>query len=220
MRVRAKDGDAVFAARKHVGCACGARHVARAGNSHTAVGTLGTAQTKLSHGTPLSSSDHTRGLCGRKRLEADRVEQRRLKQLALKGRSGHTHHGFARKHEVALGNRIDIHVGAKSPQVLEKRRVEHTSARGRKKRRQVVDILIGKAQVLYQIGQVGGAAHNGIGAAKRLVAIKRRKAVAFLKLAVFPQALSHRELVKVGKHRHIGRAGNICQRHGISNDRG
>ena len=133
--MRAKNRDAVFATRKHVGCACGARHVARTGNGHAAIGALGATQAKLGHGATLCSGDHTRGLCGRECLEADRVEQRRLKQLALKGGSGHTHHGLARKHEVALGNRIDIHVGAKSPQVLEKRRVEHTSARRRKKRR-------------------------------------------------------------------------------------
>ena len=174
----------------------------------------------LHHGAALCGSDHARRLGGYKRLEADGVEQRGLEQLAFKGGAGHAHHGLARKHEVTLGHSVDIDVSAKFPQVLEERTVEHAPACRRGKRRQVIDVLVGEAQVLHQIGQVGRAAHHGIGASKGLVTIKRGKAIALLELAVFPQALSHRELVEVGEHRHISGARNICQRHGISNDRG
>ena len=145
MRVRAEDGDTVFAAREHVGCARSACHVTRTGNGHAAIRSLGAAQAKFGNRAALCGSDHARRLGGNKRLEADGIEQCCLEQLAFKRGAGHAHHGLARKHEVALGHSVDIDVSAKFPQVLEERRIEHAPARRRGKRCQIVDVLVGEA---------------------------------------------------------------------------
>ena len=128
VRMCAKNGNAVAAPGKHVRRRRAARHVARARNSQAAIGTLGAAQAKLGDGTTIGGQYHARRLGGNKRLEADDVEQRGLEQLALQRRAGDAHHGLARKHELALGHGVDIHVRAEVAQVVEECRLKHRAA--------------------------------------------------------------------------------------------
>ena len=128
MRMRAKDGNAVAATGEHVGRRRAARHVARARDGQAAIGTLGTAQAKLGHGTAVRRQHHARRLGGDKCLEADDVEQRGLEQLALQRRAGDAHHGLARKDELALGHGVNVHVRTEVAQVVEECRLEHRAA--------------------------------------------------------------------------------------------
>ena len=128
VRMRAKDGNTVAAAGKHVGRGRAASHVACARNGHAAIGTLSATQAKLRNGTAVGRQHHARRLGGDERLEADDVEQRRLEHLALQRRAGHTHHGLARKDELALGHGVDVHVRTKIAQVVEECRLEHRTA--------------------------------------------------------------------------------------------
>ena len=214
--MRAKDGNAVAAPGKHVGRRRAARHVARARNGQAAVGTLSAAQAELCHRATIGRQHHARRLGGNERLEADDIEQRGLEQLALQRRTGHTHHGLARKDELALGHGIDVHVRAEVAQVVEELGLEHRAAGRSRKRREVVDVLGRKAQVLDQLGQLGGTAHDGIRAAKGMVAVKRGKTTLLIGFAALPQALGHSELVQIGEHCNVGGMRGVGQSHGAT----
>ena len=216
MRVRAKDGNAIAAPGKHVGRGRAARHVARARNGQTAIGTLGAAQAELGDGATIGRQHHARRLGGDERLEADDVEQRGLEQLALQRRAGDAHHGLARKNKLALGHGVDVHVRAEVAQVVEELGLEHRATGRGLKRREVVDVLGRKAQVLDQLGQLRGAAHDGVGAAKGMVAVKRRKTTLLVGLAALPQALGHSELVQIGEHCDVGGMRDVGQSHGAT----
>ena len=214
--MRAKDGNTVAAPGKHVGRRGAAGNVARARDGQAAIGTLGAAQTKLGHGAAVRRQHHARRLGGDKCLEANDVEQRGLEQLALQRRAGDAHHGLARIDELALGDGIDIHVCTKIVQVVEESGLEHRAAGRGLKRGEVVDILGRKAKVLDQLGQLGGAAHDGVRAAKRMVAVKRRKTTLLVGLTALPQALGHSEFVQVGEHCDVGRMRDVGQSHGAT----
>ena len=128
VRMRAKDGNTVAAAGEHIGRRGAAGNVARARDGQAAIGTLGAAQAKLGNGTAVRRQHHARRLGGDKRLEADDVEQRRLKQLALQRGTGDANHGFARKDELALGDGVDVYMCTKIAQVVEECRLEHRAA--------------------------------------------------------------------------------------------
>ena len=104
----------------------------------------------------------------------------------------------------------------KIAQVVEESRLEHRAAGRGLERGEVVDVLGRKAQILDQLGQFGGAAHDGIGAAKRMVAVKRGKTTLLIGLAALPQALGHSELVQIGKHCDVGGMRDIGQSHGAT----
>ena len=125
VRMRAKDGNTVTAPGKHVGRGRAAGHVARARNSQAAIGTLSATQAKLGDGATIGRQYHARRLGGNKRLEADDVEQRGLEKLTLQRRAGDAHHGLARKHELALGHSVNVHVRAEVAQVVEECRLKH-----------------------------------------------------------------------------------------------
>ena len=216
VRMRAKDGNTVAAAGEHIGRRGAAGNVARARNGQAAIGTLGAAQAKLRHGATVGGEHHARRLGGDKRLEPDDVEQRRLKQLALERRTGDAHHGLARKDELALGDGVDIYMRTKIAQVVEECGLEHRAAGRGLKRGEVVDILGRKAQVLDELGQLGGATHDGIGAAKGMVAVKRGKTTLLIGLAALPQALGHSELVQIGEHCNVGGMRDVGQSHGAT----
>ena len=148
VRMRAKDGNTVAAAGEHIGRRGAAGDVARARNGQAAIGTLGSAQAKLGHGTAVRRQHHARRLGGDKCLEPDDVEQRRLEQLALERRTGDAHHGLAWKDELALGDGVDIYMRTKIAQVVEECGLEHRAAGRGLKRCEVVDILGRKAQIL------------------------------------------------------------------------
>ena len=214
MGVRAKDRNTVTAAGKHVGGRRAARNVARARHGHAAVGALSAAQTKLRHGAPLRRLHHARGLGRHERLEVNGVEERCLDELALERGAHNADHGLTRKDELALRNRVDIKMSAEGAQVFEEGRLEEGAARGRLERGKVVDVLLGKAQVLDQIGQIRGAAHDGEDATKGVVAVKRREAVLLGELAALPQALGHGELVQIGQKRDVGGVSGVRECHG------
>ena len=214
--MRAKDGNTVAAAGEHIGRRGAAGNVARARNGQAAIGTLGSAQAKLRHGATVGGEHHSRRLGGDKRLEPDDVEQRRLEQLALQRGAGDAHHGLARKDELALGHGIDVHVRAEVAQVVEELGLEHRAAGRSRKRREVVDVLGRKAQVLDQLGQLGGTAHDGIRAAKGMVAVKRGKTTLLIGFAALPQALGHSELVQIGEHCDVGGMRDVGQSHGAT----
>ena len=216
VRVRAKDGNAVAAPGKHVGRGRAARHVARARNGQTAIGTLGAAQAELGDGATIGRQHHAHRLGGDERLEADDIEQRGLEQLALQRRAGHTHHGLARKDELALGHGIDVHVRTEVAQVIEELGLEHRATGRGLKRREVVDVLGRKAQVLDQLGQLGGTAHDGVRAAKGVVTVKRSKTTLLIGLTALPQALGHSELVQIGEHCDVGGMRDVGQSHGAT----
>ena len=216
MRMRAKDGNTVAAPGKHVGRRGAAGNVARARDGQAAIGTLGAAQAKLGHGVAVRRQHHARRLGGDKCLEADDVEQRGLEQLALQRGAGDAHHGLARIDELALGDGVNVHVCTKIAQVVEESRLEHRAAGRGLERGEVVDILGRKAKVLDQLGQLGGAAHDGVRAAKRMVAVKRRKTTLLIGLTALPQALGHSEFVQVGEHCDVGRMRDIGQSHGAT----
>jgi len=216
VRVCAKDGNAVAAPGKHVGRRRAAGNVARARNGQAAIGTLCTAQAKLGDGATIGGQHHARRLGGDECLETDDVEQRGLEQLTLQRRAGDAHHGLARKHELALGHGVDIHVRTEVAQVVEECRLKHRAAGRSLERSEVVDVLGRKAQVLDKLGQLGGAAHDGIRAAKGMVAVKRRKTTLLIGLAALPQALGHSELVQIGEHCDVGRMRDVGQSHGAT----
>ena len=128
VRMRAKDGNTVAATGEHIRRRGTAGNVARARDGQAAIGTLGTAQAKLGHGTTVGRQHHARRLGGDKRLEADDVEQRGLEQLALQRRAGDAHHGLARKDEFALGHGVNVHVRTEVAQVVEECRLKHRAA--------------------------------------------------------------------------------------------
>ena len=204
VRVCAKDGDAVTAPCKHVRRGRAAGHIACAGDGQAAIGTLGTAKAKLGDGATIGGQHHARRLGGDERLEADDVEQRGLEQLALQRRAGDAHHGLARKDELALKHGVDIHVRTEVAQVVEECRLKHRAAGRSLERGEIVDVLGRKAQVLDKLGQLGGATHDGIRAAKGMVAVKRRKTTLLIGLAALPQALGHSEFVQIGEHCDVG----------------
>ena len=204
VRVCAKDGNAVTAPGKHIRRGRAAGNVARAGDGQTAIGTLGAAQAKLGDGTAVRRQHHTCRLGGDERLEADDVEQRRLEQLALQRRTGDAHHGLARKDELTLGHGVNVHVRAKVAQVVEECGFKHRTAGGSLKRGEVLDILGRKAQILDELGELGGAAHDGVRAAKRMVTVKRRKTTLLIGFTALPKALGHSELVQIGEHCDVG----------------
>ena len=216
VRVGAKDGDAVTAPGKHVRCGRAAGNVARTGDGQTAIGTLGTAQAKLGDGTAIRRQYHACRLGGDERLEADDVEQRRLEQLALQSRTGDAHHGLARKNKLALGHGVNVHVSAEVAQVVEECGFKHRTAGGSLKRGEVLDILGRKAQILDELGKLGGAAHDGVRATKRMVAVKRRKTTLLIGFAAHPQALGHSELVQIGEHCDVGGMRDVGQSHGAT----
>ena len=216
VRVRAKDGDAVTAPGKHVRRGRTAGNVARARDGQAAIGALGTAQAKLRHGTAVRRQHHARRLGGDKCLEADDVQQRRLEQLALQRGAGDAHHGLARKHELALGHGVNVHVRTEVAQVVEECRLKHRAAGRSLERGEVVDVLGRKAQVLDKLGQLGGAAHDGIRAAKGMVTVKRRKTTLLIGLAALPQALGHSEFVQIGEHCDVGGMRDVGQSHGAT----
>ncbi len=186
MGMCAKHRNAVFATGQHVGSARRASNIACASHRHTTIGPLRATQAKLCHRTALSSRNYARRLCGHQRLKANGVKQRRLKQLALKRRTHDTHHGLTRKHQLALRYSIDINMRTKAAQVLQKCRVKHAATSRSRKTRQIVDILVGKTQVFYQLRQIRRATHYCIGTAKRFVAVEGCKTALLLQLAVFP----------------------------------
>ena len=104
----------------------------------------------------------------------------------------------------------------KIAQVVEECGLEHRAAGRGLKRGEVVDILGRKAQVLDELGQLGGAAHDGIGAAKGMVAVKRGKTTLLIGLAALPQALGHSELVQIGEHCNVGGMRDVGQSHGAT----
>ena len=216
VRMRAKDGNTVAATGEHIGRRRTAGNVARARNGQAAIGALGTAQAKLGNGTAVRRQHHARRLSGDKCLEADDVEQRCLEQLTLQRGAGDAHHGLARKDELALGDGVDIYMRTKIAQVVEESRLEHRAAGRGLERGEVVDILGRKAQVLDQLGQLGGAAHDGVGATKGMVAVKRGKTTLFIGLAALPQALGHSELVQIGEHCNVGGMRDVGQSHGAT----
>ena len=216
VRMRAKDGNTVAATGEHIGRRGTAGNVARARNSQAAIGALGAAQAKLGNGTAVRRQHHTRRLGGDKCLEADDVEQRRLEQLALQRRAGDAHHGLARKDELALGDGVDVHMRTKIAQVVEESRLKHRAAGRGLERGEVVDVLRRKAQVLDQLGQLGGTAHDGVGATKGMVAVKRGKTTLLIGLAALPQALGHSELVQIGEHCDVGGMRDVGQSHGAT----
>ena len=126
--MRAKDGNTVAATGEHIRRRGTAGNVARARDGQAAIGTLGTAQAKLGHGTTVGRQHHACRLGGNKRLEADDVEQRGLEKLALQRRAGDAHHGLARKHELALGHGVNVHVRTEVAQVVEECRLKHRAA--------------------------------------------------------------------------------------------
>ena len=216
VRMRAKDGNTVAAAGEHIGRRGAASNVARACNGQAAIGALGSAQAKLRHGATVGGEHHARRLGGDKRLEPDDVEQCRLEQLALQRGAGDAHHGLARKDELALGHGIDVYMRTKIAQVVEESRLEHRAAGRGLERGEVVDVLGRKAQILDQLGQFGGAAHDGIGTAKGMVAVKRGKTTLLIGLAALPQALGHSELVQIGEHCNVGGMRDVGQSHGAT----
>ena len=216
VRMRAKDGNTVAAAGEHIGRRGAAGNVARTRDGKAAIGTLGAAQAKLRHGATVGGEHHARRLGGDKRLKSDDVEQRRLEQLALQRGASDAHHGLARKDELALGHGVDVYMRTKIAQVIEESRLEHRAAGRGLERGEVVDVLGRKAQILDQLGQFGGATHDGIGAAKGMVAVKRGKTTLFIGLAALPQALGHSELVQIGKHCDVGGMRDIGQSHGAT----
>ena len=104
----------------------------------------------------------------------------------------------------------------KIAQIVEECGLKHRAAGRGLKRCEVVDILGRKAQVLDQLGQLGGAAHDGIGAAKGMVAVKRGKTTLLIGLAALPQALGHSELVQIGEHCNVGGMRDVGQSHGAT----
>ena len=128
VRMRAKDGNTVAATGEHIGRRGAAGHIACAGDGQTAIGTLGATQAELGNGATIGGQYHARRLGGNKRLEADDVEQRGLEQLTLQRRAGDAHHGLARKHELALGHGVNVHVRTEVAQVVEECRLKHRAA--------------------------------------------------------------------------------------------
>ena len=216
VRVGAKDGDAVTAPGKHVRRGRAAGNVARAGDGQTAIGTLGAAQAKLGDRTAIRRQHHACRLGGDERLEADDVEQRRLEQLALQRRTGDAHHGLARKNKLALGHGVNVHVRVEVAQIVEECGFKHRTAGGSLKRGEVLDVLRRKAQILDQLGELGGTAHDGVRAAKRMVTVKRGKTTLLIGLAALPQALGHSELVQIGEHCNVGGMRDVGQSHGAT----
>ena len=104
----------------------------------------------------------------------------------------------------------------KIAQVVEERRLKHRAAGRGLERGEVVDVLGRKAQILDQLGQFGGAAHDGIGTAKGMVAVKRGKTTLLIGLAALPQALGHSELVQIGEHCNVGGMRDVGQSHGAT----
>ena len=216
VRMRAKDGNTVAAAGEHIGRRGAAGNVARARDGQAAIGTLSAAQAKLGNGTAVRRQHHARRLGGDKRLEPNDVEQRRFEQLALQRGTGDANHGLARKDELALGHGVDVYMRTKIAQVVEESRLEHRAAGRGLERGEVVDVLGRKAQILDQLGQLGGAAHDGIRAAEGMVAVKRRKATLLIGLAALPQALGHSEFVQISEHCNVGGMRDVGQSHGAT----
>ena len=214
MRVGAEHGDTITSTCKDIRSRGAARNVARTRDGQSAVGALRTAQTELRHGTPLCRLHHTRRLGGNECLEPHDIEKRRLEQLALERGTADADHRLAREHEIALGNGIDIHMRVKVRQIVQKALLEQGAATGCLQASQIVDVLGREAQVLDELGQLHGAAHDRIRAPKRMVAIERGKAALLVELAALPHALSHGELVEVGEHSDIGGLRGVGESHG------
>ena len=195
MSVRTGDGNTIATTREHVGSRSAPRHITRTCDRHSAVRALGAAQAELRDGPALSRLDHTGGLGRHEGLKPDDVKQGGLKQLAIEHGAAHAHHGLAREHELALGDGVDIHLRTKAAQELEKAGFEQGTATRSLKLGQIRDVLIREPEVLDELPQLSGAAHDGVHAPKRRLAKERGKATLLTKLAVLPKPLGHGELV-------------------------
>ena len=75
----------------------------------------------------LGRADHPGGLCRDERLEVHEIEKRGLEQLALDDRALDPHHRLTGEHEVALGNRPDVHMQLEITEIFEESLLEEGS---------------------------------------------------------------------------------------------
>ena len=195
MRVRSRNGNAIATPRKDVRGRSASRNVARARDRDAAIGALGPAQAELRNRTALRRLNHPRGLSGDKRLEADDVEQCRLQKLAIEHGARHANHRFACEHQLALGNRVDIHPGTEVGKESQESRFEQQAAARRLELGEIGDVLLGEPEVFNEFPELGGTAHDRIGVAERRLPEERREAPLLLGLIVLPQPLGHSQLI-------------------------
>ncbi len=211
--MRAKDGDAVDFAGKHVRGRRGTANVRSTRDRQAAVGALGAAQAKVRDRVALGRLHHAGGLGGNQRLEVHKVEKGRLDQLAVDDRAHNANHGLAREDNLALGHGVDREVQAVPAQELKEAGLEHGAAAGGLKRGQVLDVGILVDKVLDKVGNLTRAARDAVAPAKRVFAEEGVEAGLGLGQAALPKALGHRELVEIGVKTNVGWFGAVGQRH-------
>ena len=117
----------------------------------------------------------------------------------------HAHERFTWKHGRAFGNGADVDGELDSAQPCEKRRIKQRGLAGRLQRGEVLDVVIGEAKAIDELGYLVGAAEDAVTSAKGIIAIERVEARISIDLALRPVALGHRDLVQIGEQRHVAR---------------
>ena len=152
----------------------------------------------------LGGLDHAGGLCGDERLEVHEVQKGRLDELAIDDRAHDADHRLSGKHDLALRRGVDGEIELVPAQELKERRFEHGAAAGRREGRQVVDILVGKDEILDELSDLASSAGNSVAPAKGILSEKRVEAGLGTKEPGLPETLSHGQLIQVGVEADVG----------------
>ena len=155
---------------------------------------LGASGAELHDRTALGGPDDAVGLRGDARLVVDAQQQEGFHELRLDGRGLHRDDRFVREDGRAFRHGVNVAFELEVPQIRQELFVEDALAA------QVVDVRVGKVQILHVPDDVGQAACDGEAAVVRHIAEEDVEIGLFFTEAVQEVPVAHGQLVKVREH--------------------
>ena len=179
--------DAEVAGGHHAGGGAAATDVGGAGAEVGGVIALGTAGAELHDRAAGGRTHDAVGFGGDQALVVEGDEQQRFQQLALDGRALDGDDGLLREDGHALLNGPDIAVQLEVGKIGEELLVKRLGGA------QIVDVLVGKFQVIHGVDELLQTGHNGVAAAVRHAADGD-----LIHISLVQIARRHRQLVEIG----------------------
>ena len=187
----AGSGNSEIPGRHDAGGGPAAADIRRTGAEIGGIITLRTAGAELHDGTTFRRAADAVGLGGDEALVVEGDQQQRLQQLAFDGRALHRDDGLVGEDGYPLLNGPDVAVQLKMGQVIEELLVEHSGGA------QIVDVFLGKAEVVHRVHELLQAGHDGVTAVIGDVAEKHIKDSDLVLVALVQVARRHGQLVKI-----------------------
>ena len=189
--------DPVVPLRNSTGCSHAPADVGCPGSQYRCRSSVGSSGTEFHDGPSLGGSDNPVSLGGNQALVIDQKEKHGFHELGLYHRASYSNHRFSRKNRRSFGDSPYITGKFEFQQIIQEFFIEDLLAF------QVIDIFLGKFQVLEIIHHLLQAGHNGETAPIGDLPEKEIKIGDVIGNASFKITIGHGQLIKVCQHGHI-----------------